>query len=496
MFPWAFLIDDAAFATVLPDAYAHYRQPIQGALATFLEGLPAGRQAAILRDQAGLAATASHSERLARLARSCPVLHKLGQVLARDRRLSAELRQHLQQLESLPPATDLSTVERRLISELGPLDRLGVTLEPPAIAEASVAVVIPFRQQRAGRNGGLDRGVFKILKPDIEDRLEQELQLLGRVGAYLDQRCDDFDIPHLDYQDSFAQVADKLRHEIRLDLEQQHLAQARAVYQGESRVQIPALLEHCTPRVTAMQRVVGSKVTEHRLPSETAVRRLAEVVVAALIAQPLFSVADRAMFHADPHAGNLQLTADHRLAILDWSLVGSLRERQRTAIVQIVLSAMTLNAPRILALLTSLSERGRADGPALEGVVRQRLQRIRQGQFPGFAWLMGMLDEAVQTARLRVSADLMLFRKSLYTLEGVLADITAGVSYIDRVLLGLFLRHFSTEWRRRWVTPVDSRVFATQLSNGDLTQLLLSVPWTATRYWLDQSADLLTCPAL
>ena len=35
----------------------------------------------------------------------CPSLHKLGQVLARDRRLDAQLRVRLQTLESLPPDT-------------------------------------------------------------------------------------------------------------------------------------------------------------------------------------------------------------------------------------------------------------------------------------------------------------------------------------------------------------------------------------------------------
>ena len=44
-----------------------------------------------------------------------------------------------------------------------------------------------------------------------------------------------------------------------------------------------------------------------------------------------------------------------------------------------------------------------------------------------------MLDEAVQKARLRLAADLMLFRKTLHTLEGVLAEIGADGSDADEV---------------------------------------------------------------
>src|SRR4051794_34788282 len=104
MVNWDCLIDEITLASVLPDAYAHFRPPIRGALLVFLGGLPPEHQAAVLADQASLPLTATPAERLTRLARSCPALHKLGQILARDRRLAPELRRHLQGLESLPPS--------------------------------------------------------------------------------------------------------------------------------------------------------------------------------------------------------------------------------------------------------------------------------------------------------------------------------------------------------------------------------------------------------
>ena len=47
-------------------------------------------------------------------------------------------------------------------------------------------------------------------------------------------------------------------------------------------------------------------------------------MVRALICSSDLLARKPAMFHGDPHAGNLFLTDDNRLAILDWSLVGSL----------------------------------------------------------------------------------------------------------------------------------------------------------------------------
>ena len=80
-----------------------------------------------------------------------------------------------------------------------------------------MAVVIPFRIQGASQDGHPDRGVFKVLKPGIEDRLARELGLLQDVGGFLDERCAAFGIPPLDYREVFDQVREKLGTEVNLE---------------------------------------------------------------------------------------------------------------------------------------------------------------------------------------------------------------------------------------------------------------------------------------
>jgi ubiquinone biosynthesis protein len=476
MTDWNLLINEADIGSVLPEAYAHYRRPIKGALTVFLEGLPQAHQDAVLLDQATLPPTATVSERFARLARSCPALHKLGQTLARDRRLLPVLRLQLQRLESLPPSILLKDIRKILTRELGRLDRHGVALEPPALAEASVAVVVPFRYDGS-------EGVFKILKPGIEERLEQELALLEKVGSYLDEECEALGIPRLDYREAFEGLADRLRHEIRLDLEQRHLAIARATYANEPRIHIPTLFEFCTPRVTAMERVYGDKVTDHRFGDDGERRACAELVVLSLIAQPILSIADDALFHGDPHAGNLLLTRDQRLALLDWSLATTLAEDKRVAFVQIILGAVTLDERRVAAALAMLSEQRDVDPAVVLPVIRSALGRLREGQLPGLLWLTELLDNAVQVG-VRFDAGMLLLRKMLHALEGVIADIGADRACIDTVLLGQFLAQMANEWPSRWIAWADSRGFPTRISNTDLAGVMMSLPLAATRFWL------------
>ncbi len=484
---WETLIDESALARLLPQAYSYLARPVKEGLVVFLNGLPAIAQEQILAEQAALPAAATVSERLGMLARNCPVLHKLGQVLARDQRLAPELRHELRQLESLPPTVDLETIRAILADELGPLEQLGITLLPPAIAEASVAVVIPYRDSR---DPTATEGVFKILKPGIVDRMALELDLLGQVGSYLDARCGELSIPHLDYRETFDHVRVKLCVEVLLDQEQLHLAEAKAFFADEPDVHIPTLYKHCTPRVTAMERIFGEKVTDHSLDSSGDKHRLARLVTRALLAQPIFSRTHWAMFHSDPHAGNLLYTDDGRLAILDWSLVGHLGEGERVALGQIVLAAITLRGDRLVALLEQLDERRTVDRVALEVVVNNWLRRIRHGQLPGLTWLVGLLDDATHVARLRVGAEMMLFRKSLHTLEGVIGELGAEGFSIEGALVVEFVRHFGREWPRRWFTALNSRLFATRLSNADLVEMLLSSPLAAARFWHAEWSDL------
>jgi len=240
-----------------------------------------------------------------------------------------------------------------------------------------------------------------------------------------------------------------------------------------------------------MERISGSKVTDHHLDGHCNQHELAELVMRALIARPMFSLASRPLFHGDPHAGNLFLTDENRLGILDWSLVGSVNHEERIAIAQIIQHAVMLEPTGIAAVLESLSPRKRADRRALVGVIEQAINRVRQGVLPGLSWLVKLLDDAVHSAGLRVGADLMVLRKSLHTLEGVVAEVAGSPFRIDDVLLTDFLWHFATEWPRRFVAPAQSRDFATRLSNLDLARTWLASPLALTRFWMAQSFDML-----
>lgn len=479
---WNALLNLENLSSVLPNTYGWIIRPIQTALALFLSKLPENTQQKIIQTQFQLGFDATVSARIGGLARQSPVLHKLGQVLARDQRLAPDLRHELQQLEWLKPTTPPQIIKETLHDEFGPLSSYGIDLAPHGIAEASVAVVIPFTYSGAGHRQSTRQwsGVFKVLKPEIETRLNHELDILEEVGHHLEKQCSELGIPQLEYKDTFYQVAEGLRREVQLDKEQYNLKEAAHTYRDVSEIHIPTLLEPCSPRATAMEWISGEKLESANISSQPKRNHMAALVTRALIASPVFSTNEQAIFHGDPHAGNLFRTSAEKLAILDWSLAGQLNKLQRAAMNQICLAGGTFQAERISALIDSIADGPVRDPRTLLQVVNDGLTQLRYGKLPGLTWLIKLLDEAVVQAKLQLPTDLILFRKSLLTLSGQIEELTGNARYADMILLHEFIHHFTVEWPTRWYYDSHNREYATHLSNRDLFEALSQIwlqPW-------------------
>jgi ubiquinone biosynthesis protein len=286
---------------------------------------------------------------------------------------------------------------------------------------------------------------------------------------------------------------ERVRHllfgEIRLDREQAHLAEAAQFYAETPDVVIPRVLPFCTRRITAMERVEGCKVTEARL-APAAARRLAIRIGESLVARPLWHHGAVTLFHADPHAGNLLFIPHEQLGILDWSLAGHLSKSDQEQLMQVLLAALTLNGSGLGRALGSLS-RAPARESALTPVVSDALRQIRGGAFPGFGWLLQLLDTAVAAAAVDLSGDLVFFRKALLSVTGVLEDVCEGCT-LDSLLLDAGARAFSRELPGRILAPAHSRAFGMHVSNADLLSVWAAWPLTTMQYWSGVWQDFLT----
>jgi ubiquinone biosynthesis protein len=483
MIPAALQIDPQALAAIVPDCYAEFRPVVAEALTFFVQHLGPDRLAEVFRAQAALPADAGLPRRLVLFLHACPALHKIGQILARNRHLDPELRRHLQELESLEPHTPMEQWQPVLARALAPAtEQFDIHVADYALAEGSVAVVVPLTWSDPADGAGAPwrQGVAKLLKPGVVERLEEDLLILGRLAGYLEERWAAYGLPPQPYQDILSEVANLLAHEVQLREEQARLSRARDQFAGQPDVFVPRLLPFCTDQMTAMERVEGCKVTDPDAVSAWQRPALFHSIVRALLSGVLFSRDESVLFHGDPHAGNLMVTRDGRLAILDWSLAGRLTTDNRVRLTQLIVGAWSLDGLRLTGAVGGL-----ACGSAAEDVIRRHVETalaaVQWYRPPGTGWVIGLLDTMTR-AGVRFPPHLLLFRKAFLSLQDVLSDVGPGCS-LDAALMAEAAVQFAWEWPLRWWKRLEDRHYGTHISSADLVHLALRAPAALAQAW-------------
>ena len=429
--------------SLVPQDHAHWRPVVEDAIQFVFSRLSTPRLATKIVEQMELPARTAPEPRLIRLISKMPGLQKLGQVLARNRRLAPPLREALIGLEN--SMSDVTAREMRAIirAELGPrLKTYGVEIATSIHKEGSASAIVKFTWRKPRRER--EACCFKVLKPYVPECFAEDMNLLQELGEYLAARGRGYTFAVRDVRELISEVRLLLEHELDFVREQATLAEAARMYQSSFGIRVPRLVPQlCTPKITAMTAENGVKVTEafRRWPARR--ERIAGQIIEALIAVPLFSRDPAAVFHADPHAGNLFYDeANRELVILDWALSERLSLPARRHLVMLAVMMLLRKPAGVVEAIGALARRGphghRPPQRLIEGHVTRFFSELPKGHAPGVLDAMMLLDELALKG-VRFPSALFLFRKVLFTLDGVLHDVAGPGVRVDQEIAREFV---------------------------------------------------------
>jgi ubiquinone biosynthesis protein len=309
-----------------------------------------------------------------------------------------------------------------------------VELAQELLSEASVSAIVAFTWWNPA-TGNREEGVFKVMKPHVPVCYGEDLLLLQQLAEHLAGKQYYF------ASDEVAETLDEVRllleKEVDFRREQATLAEVGRVYKRRNTHAPRPIPELSTDTITAMSLEHGVKITEACPRDPSARRQAASQVIEALIADPIFSDADEAVFHADPHAGNLIYDEQKKeLIVLDWALTGRLGRNERRYVARLIVMMIFRDAAGVRDAIRELS-RGASASDAHFGVIDRCVQRFFADlpfvYSPGAIDAMRLLDQ-IGVEGVRFPASLVLIRKVLFTLDGVLRDIAGGDVRIDTVV--------------------------------------------------------------
>lgn len=348
-----------------------------------------------------------------------PVFIKFGQLLSTRRDLlPADIADELARLQDavppFPQEQSVALIERALGKPVG---ELFASFEPRPMASASVAQV-----HSATLHSG-EQAVVKVLRPDIEPIIRQDIALLYTlarlVARYVPQGRR---LRPLEVVADYEQV---ILDELDLGREAANASQLRRNFSDSKLVYIPEVYwNYSTRSVLTMERISGIPVTdvETLRALGTDLKLLGERGVEIFFTQ----VFRDNFFHADMHPGNIFVDAsdpeDPTYIAVDCAIVGSLSEDDQYYLARNLLGVFRQDYREVARLHvecgwvppnTRVQDFESAMRAVCEPVFERPISEISFGQ------LLIYLFQTAGRFDMEVQPSLVLLQKTLLNIEGL-----------------------------------------------------------------------------
>ena len=344
-----------------------------------------------------------------------PTFIKLGQLLStRADFLPPAYIHALTRLQDKIDSFPFEQVEAIVAEELGVrISKAFSAFEVKPLAAASLGQV----HRAAMHDGRLV--VVKIQRPGIREVIAEDMEVLEQIIRFLDRHT------QWGKRYEFGKMLEEFRRSLDRELdyrqEAHNLTTLGANLQEFPEIVVPTPIgDFTTSRVLTMEYISGKKITDLSPLAQLDFKgtELAEELFHAYLKQILVD----GFFHADPHPGNVFLTDDRRIALLDLGMVGYITPELQENLLQLLLAVSDGRGDDVADIAIKI---GGIKASFLENAFRQRIaglvsenQGSKMDQIPMGRVVLEITQIAGDNG-LQVPAELTMLGKTLLNLDMV-----------------------------------------------------------------------------
>ncbi|MES1241300.1 MAG: AarF/UbiB family protein [Acidobacteriota bacterium] len=314
------------------------------------------------QDEETATAVSGDPEELARDLESLgPTFIKLGQLLStRSDLLPQPYLDALSRLQDRIEPFSFAEVEQIVSSELGVrLSKAFEDFDDVPLAAASLGQVHRARL-RDGREV-----VVKVQRPNIQQTILEDLEAFREMASFIDKHTEVG--RRYAFQDMLEEFRKALLRELDYRREARNLVTLGRNLRHYERLVVPQPVEdYTTARVLTMDYIEGTKITG--ISPVVRIDIDGQALALDLCRAYLDQILVDGFFHADPHPGNILLTRDGRLALLDLGMVARVDPQMQERLLKLLLAVTDGRGVETARIVMQI-------GAKLEGADEARFQR-------------------------------------------------------------------------------------------------------------------------
>ena len=357
-----------------------------------------------------------------------PTFIKFGQVLSvRPDLIPKEYCKELEKLQDDVPPMPWIEVRRIVEKEFGmPIDRIFRKFETNPIASASISQV----HKAVLKNN--DIVAVKVQRPNAKKTMETDIDIMIYIASLLEKGMENIrKYKPVKVVEEFRTWTEK---ELDFRLEARNAKKFYENFRNSRHVKIPKVYsEFTTDKVLTLEYIDGIELNDFERIRKNNVnfKRMIGIGLEALLEQ----VFVHGIFHADPHPGNILIVDNDMVAFVDFGIVGFFDERLKQKCIDLVAGIVNQDEELILETLTSLGMSDTGNYDELRSDISSIISPLKGASLKDIK-LSKVLEEILDLAlqhNLKVPASLVLFGKTIITLEGVAIKYDPDFKIVESV---------------------------------------------------------------
>lgn len=294
-----------------------------------------------------------------------------------------------------------------------PLEEIFESIDYNPIASASMAQV-----HRAILIGGKEVAL-KVQRPNIDQTIQLDIQILRSLANFVENNLPQF--ASFQPRELVKMFEKSILKELNFTIEAANLLRFQKHFKGNNEIYVPSVYpEFSSEKVLCMEFIHGFKITD--LEQLENIGLTGKEVALRGINLYFQQVFDHGFFHADPHPGNIFVMADKKICFVDYGMMGTVVESDKTLLANLLLSVHDRD---VVGLKKALLKFGRdvsnIDEKELEYDIREffsNYYEITLEQIDGDE-VIAALNSLFFEYKIKVPSNLLLLLKALVIIEGV-----------------------------------------------------------------------------